>query len=52
MDTHSLHMLEYKKVLDRLVAHTSNGIGREFASQLEPLPYPVTAGKERTYGCV
>jgi DNA mismatch repair protein MutS2 len=42
MDAHSLHVLEYKKVLDRLVAHTSNGIGREFASQLEPLPYPET----------
>jgi DNA mismatch repair protein MutS2 len=42
MDTHSLHILEYKKVLARLVAHTSNGIGREFAEQLEPLPYPET----------
>ena len=46
MDAHSLHVLEYKKVLDRLVAHTSNGIGREFASRLEPLPYPETMGKE------
>jgi DNA mismatch repair protein MutS2 len=42
MDAHSLHVLEYKKVLSRLVAHTSNGIGREFAEQLEPLPYPET----------
>jgi DNA mismatch repair protein MutS2 len=42
MDAHSLHVLEYKKVLDQLVAHTSNGIGREFAEQLEPLPYPET----------
>ncbi len=42
MDAHSLHVLEYRKVLDRLVAHTSNGIGREFARQLEPLPYPET----------
>src|SRR5690242_21790641 len=42
MDAHSLHVLEYKKVLARLVAHTSNGIGREFAEQLEPLPYPET----------
>ena len=42
MDAHSLHILEYKKVLDRLVTHTSNGIGREFARQLEPLPYPET----------
>lgn len=42
MDAHSLHVLEYRKVLDRLIAHTSNGIGREFAAQLEPLPYPET----------
>src|SRR5581483_10525429 len=42
MDAHSLHVLEYRKVLERLVAHTSNGIGREFAAQLEPLPYPET----------
>ena len=42
MDAHSLHVLEYKKVLDRLVAHTSNGIGREFAAELMPLPYPET----------
>lgn len=42
MDSHSLRILEYHKILDRLVAHTSNGIGREFASQLEPLPYPET----------
>ncbi|HZT43734.1 MAG TPA: endonuclease MutS2 [Chthonomonadaceae bacterium] len=42
MDAHSLHVLEYRKVLDRLVAHTSNGIGRDFAAQLEPLPYPET----------
>ncbi len=42
MDSHSLHILEYHKILDRLVAHTSNGIGHEFALQLEPLPYPET----------
>src|SRR5579862_9674808 len=42
MDAHSLHVLEYRKVLDRLVAQTSNGIGRDFAAQLEPLPYPET----------
>lgn len=42
MDTHSLQVLEYKKVLDKLVAHTTNGVGHEFASQLEPLPYPET----------
>ena len=42
MDAHSLHILEYTKILNRLTAHTSNGIGREFASQLQPLPYPET----------
>ena len=42
MDAHSLHVLEYRKIIDRLAAHTSNGIGREFARQLEPLPYPET----------
>lgn len=42
MDAHSLHVLEYRKILDRLIAQTSNGIGREFAAQLEPLPYPET----------
>jgi DNA mismatch repair protein MutS2 len=42
MDAHSLQLLEYRKILDRLAIHTSNGIGREFALQLEPLPYPET----------
>jgi DNA mismatch repair protein MutS2 len=42
MDAHSLQVLEYKKVLERLVKHTSNGIGQEYAEQLEPLPYPET----------
>ncbi|MCW3096291.1 MAG: MutS2 family protein, partial [Chthonomonadaceae bacterium] len=42
MDAHSLQLLEYQKILNRLAAHTSNGIGREFALQLEPLPYPET----------
>lgn len=42
MDAHSLKILEYSKVIARLAAHTSNGIGREFAEQLEPLPYPET----------
>ena len=42
MDAHSLHILEYSKIIHRLAAHTSNGIGREFARQLEPLPYPET----------
>ncbi len=41
-DRHSLHILEYPKILQRLMSHTSNGIGREFASQLQPLPYPET----------
>lgn len=40
MDAHSLHVLEYRKVLDKLVGHTSNGIGRDYAGELEPLAYP------------
>ena len=48
MDPHSLRILEYPRVLERLVAHTSNGIGREFASQLEPLPYPETVVRRLT----
>lgn len=42
MDAHTLHVLEYNLVLERLVRHTSNAIGREFAAQLEPLSYPET----------
>ncbi|HLJ55999.1 MAG TPA: endonuclease MutS2 [Chthonomonadaceae bacterium] len=42
MDAHSLQLLEYRKVIDRLSAHTSCALGREFAAQLEPLPYPET----------
>ena len=42
MDKHSLHVLEYSKVIARLSAHTSNAVGREFALELEPLPYPET----------
>lgn len=42
MDPHSLQLLEYKKVIARLIAHTSNALGQEYASQLEPLPYPET----------
>ena len=42
MDPHSLQLLEYRKVIDRLIAHTSNALGREYASQLQPLPYPET----------
>ncbi len=42
MDAHSQHVLEFSRVLALLAEHTSNGIGREFARQLEPLPYPET----------
>ncbi len=42
MDAHSLSILEYRQVIEKLMAHTSNGIGREFASELMPLPYPET----------
>jgi len=42
MDTHSLQLLEYRRVIDRLIGHTSNALGREYASQLQPLPYPET----------
>ena len=42
MDPHSLQLLEYRKVIDLLIGHTSNALGREYASQLQPLPYPET----------
>jgi DNA mismatch repair protein MutS2 len=42
MDAHSLHILEYRRVLERLGEHASNSIGKDFAAQLEPLPYPET----------
>ena len=42
IDDHSLHVLEYAKVIERLVGHTSNGIGRDYAADLKPLPYPET----------
>lgn len=42
LDAHTLHVLEYRKVIDKLVAYTSNGIGRDYALALEPLPYPET----------
>ena len=42
MDAHSLHVLEYRKIIEKLVAHTTNGVGREFAAELLPLPYPET----------
>ena len=42
MDAHSLHVLEYRKIIDKLAAHCANGVGREFAAELMPLPYPET----------
>jgi DNA mismatch repair protein MutS2 len=42
MDSHSLQLLEYQKVIDRLITHTSNAMGAEYASQLMPLAYPET----------
>ncbi len=42
MDSHSLQVLEFHKVLERLAEHTSNSIGKAFAFQLEPLGYPET----------
>ena len=42
MDAHSLHILEYRKVIERLTAHTSSALGEEYAAQLQPLPYPET----------
>lgn len=42
MDAHTLQILEYPKICQRLAAHTSNPLGREFALALEPLPYPET----------
>src|SRR5947207_1601513 len=36
MDEHSLKVLEYRKVLERLAAHTSNSMGRAAALALTP----------------
>ncbi len=36
MNAHSLKVLEYRKVLDRLAAHTSNRLGHEAAFALTP----------------
>src|SRR5215510_1818908 len=36
MEDHSLKVLEYRKVLDRLAAHASNSMGREAALSLAP----------------
>jgi DNA mismatch repair protein MutS2 len=40
MDAHTLRVLEYQKVLDRLAAHTSNTMGREAALALTPTAFP------------
>src|SRR5438128_7005858 len=40
MDQHSLKVLEYRKVLDRLAAHTSNRLCHEAASALTPTHFP------------
>src|SRR5262249_40810209 len=39
MDAHTLKILEYSKVIDRLAALTSNGLGREAAFALAPSPF-------------
>ncbi len=40
MDAHSLRVLEYERVIEMLADCTSCSLGREFALQLEPLPFP------------
>jgi len=40
LDTHTLKVLEWQKVLDRLAAHTSNRMGREAALALTPSAFP------------
>jgi DNA mismatch repair protein MutS2 len=40
VDRHTLRVLEYQKVLDKLAAHTSNRMGREAALALAPTAYP------------
>lgn len=40
VDAHTLKVLEWQKVLDRLAAHTSNRMGREAALALAPTPFP------------
>lgn len=40
MDAHTLKVLEWRKVLDRLAAHTATGMGREAAFNLAPAVYP------------
>src|SRR5258708_33093092 len=40
MDAHTLRVLEFARVLEKLAAHTSNTMGREAARALEPTTYP------------
>ncbi len=40
MHAHSLHVLEYSKVVELLKEHTSNALGREYASHLQPVSAP------------
>ncbi len=40
MDAHTLRVLEYEKVLNRLAAHASNAMGREAALALVPTNFP------------
>lgn len=40
MDSHTLKVLEYGKILERLAAHASNSMGREAAYALTPSVHP------------
>jgi len=40
MDAHTLRVLEFSRVLDRLAAHATNSLGREAALSLVPSSYP------------
>lgn len=40
MDAHTLRVLEFRKVLDRLAAHCTNAMGREAALALVPASFP------------
>lgn len=40
MDAHTLRVLEFARVLEKLAAHTSNSMGREAALALTPSTYP------------
>src|SRR5207237_8452654 len=39
MDAHTLRVLEFQKVLDRLTGHATNSMGREAALALTPTSY-------------